>query len=463
MSAPPTDRRVIHDVACTACGCVCDDLSLTVERDRIVEMIGACELARPWLSLQNAVERPVAERRGQPVAWDDAIREAASVLRAARYPVIYGLSRSSTDGQRAAVALADALGANIDTTASEGHATSLLALQAAGESTCSLGEVRNRADLVLFWGADPVTTHPRHLERYSLWPKGQFVPEGRAGRTLVVVDSERTSTAEMADVFLQIPRGRDFEALWTLRMLLRGGLSSPPLSKGRTGGGNEVAASFPVCTPPVLPLERGGEKTLTTTLPLDALCDLAERLQRCRYGVAFFGYGLARQALGHRVVEALLRLTTDLNAFTRFSVRRLRMAGNVSGADNVLCWQTGFPFSVNFSRGYPRYDPGEYSAAEILARGEADAALFVGCARVDSFPNAAREHLARIPTILLDHAAAQPCWSPTLRFTTAVYGVHRAGTAYRMDDVPIPLRSVLTTEYPTDGDVLRAIQKETQG
>jgi formylmethanofuran dehydrogenase subunit B len=132
--------------------------------------------------------------------------------------------------------------------------------------------------------------------------------------------------------------------------------------------------------------------------------------------------------------------------------------GNVAGADNVLCWQTGFPFSVSLSRGYPRYNPGEYTASDLLARGEPDAALFVGSERVDRFPAAAIRHLSQIPTILLDHAAAVPVWLPTLRFTTAVYGVHRAGTAYRMDDVPVPLRPFLPASYPADAEVLRAIQ-----
>ena len=63
--------------------------------------------------------------------------------------------------------LADRLGATIDTTASLGHAPSVMAIQQAGESTCTLGEIKNRADLVIFWGSDPVETHPRHLERYS--------------------------------------------------------------------------------------------------------------------------------------------------------------------------------------------------------------------------------------------------------------------------------------------------------
>ena len=44
-----------------------------------------------------------------------------------------------------------------------------------------------------------------------------------------------------------------------------------------------------------------------------------------------------------------------------------------------------------------------------------------------------------------------------VRFTTAVYGVHRTGTAYRMDEVPIPLRAVLPSDAPSDEEVLQGI------
>ena len=77
-----------------------------------------------------------------------------------------------------------------------------------GEVTSSLGEVANRGDLIIFWGVDPVTTHPRHFERYSLFPKGMFVPRGRADRTLVVVDIESHASADAADVFLQVKPGQ---------------------------------------------------------------------------------------------------------------------------------------------------------------------------------------------------------------------------------------------------------------
>jgi formylmethanofuran dehydrogenase subunit B len=52
---------------------------------------------------------------------------------------------------------------------------------------------------------------------------------------------------------------------------------------------------------------------------------------------------------------------------------------------------------------------------------------------------------------------------PTVRFTTAVYGVHQPGTAYRMDEIPIPLKVLLPTEYPSDGEVLTRLLARVRG
>jgi formylmethanofuran dehydrogenase subunit B len=414
----------IDNVACTICGCVCDDLRIIVQGERVVSAEGACHLAEPWYLSQGTRQPPVAEIHGQPAEFESALDRAADILRAARAPLIYGLSRSNTEGQQAAIALADQVGAIIDTTASLGHAPAILALQEAGESTCTLGEVRNRADLVIFWGSNPVESHPRHFERYSADPPGEFLSGGRKDRTIAVVDVRPTASSAMADVFLQVEPGRDFEVLWTLRGLIHG--QEPEL-------GTVLGAS------------------------LDALRDLAQRMKTCRCGIMFFGLGLSRTHLGHRSVEALLRLVTDLNAFTRFYARRMRVSADVAGADSVLAWQTGYPFSVSLARGYPRFNPGEFTAHDLLLRGEVDACLLVGSFGVRRFAPPAIANLQRIPTIVLDPPTMESLTPPTVRFTTAIPGVHVPGTAYRMDEVPIPLRTILSTPYPSDADVLQAM------
>jgi len=416
---------VFEDVACTVCGCVCDDLRVTVENGRITKAVGTCHLSEEWFLKQDSRQPPAAEIDGKEVLVDVAIERAAEILASAKWPLIYGLSRSSTEGQRAAVTLAEQIGANIDTTASLCHAPSIMAIQEVGESTCTLGEIKNRADLVVFWGVDPVETHPRHFERYSVDPVGMFVPRGRADRTVIVVDAKETDSARLADIFIPVTPGQDFEVLWVLRCLVRG-----------------------------IPIE----KDSLSGISLDVLASLADQLKSCRCGIFFFGLGLARTDLGHRNVEALLLLVRDLNAHTRFHARRMRIPGDVTGADCVLCWHTGYPFSVNLSRGYPRYNPGEFSANELLERGEIDACLFVGSESIKEMSSRARAHLGSIPTITLDHPTVPSAISATIRFTTAVHGVHLPGTAYRMDEVPIPLRPLLPASYPSDANILDAIR-----
>lgn len=422
-----TVTQTYSDVACTVCGCVCDDLIVEVADGCVIPRRGACALAEPWFRGLNEHPPQATTIGGSPATFDAAVAHAVEILSTSRNPLIYGLSRSSTPGQRAAVALAERLRGNIDTTASVCHGPSIMAIQQVGESTCSLGEVKTRADLVIFWGANPVESHPRHLERYSAEPASQFLPGGRADRTLVVVDAKPTATSAVADLFVQVSPERDFDLLWTLRQLIRG---EEPEHEPDTG------------------------------VALVTLRDLARRMTSCRYGVVFFGLGVAQRGLGHLTVTALLQLVADLNAHTRFTARRLRIPGDVAGADSVLCWQTGFPFAVNFSRGYPRYNPGEFSADPMLTRGDVDACLIVGSESTDLLSPAARHALSSIPTIVLDYPHVSPNWEPTVRFTTAVYGIHAAGTAYRMDEIPIPLRALLPSEHPTDEAVLARLLAE---
>jgi formylmethanofuran dehydrogenase subunit B len=140
----------------------------------------------------------------------------------------------------------------------------------------------------------------------------------------------------------------------------------------------------------------------------------------------------------------------------------MRGHGNVTGADNVVSWQTGYPFGVNLGRGYPRFNPGEFTTADTLARGEADAAMIVASDPMGNFSQPAREHLAKIPYIALDPKETATVRGASVAFCTATYGINTAGTVYRMDDVPIPLRPAFDSPYPSDEEALRKIEKRVR-
>jgi formylmethanofuran dehydrogenase subunit B len=423
---------IIADAACTACGCVCDDIELRVDGDQIVEAKRACPLGELWFFERRDTSRPVCLIDGEPATLEEGIERAAKILSAAKYPLVYGLGGSACEAQRVAVGIADWIGGNLDTATSADHGPTGVSFQGVGEVTSSLGEVANRSDLVLFWGCDPVESHPRHTSRYSLEPHGMFVPNGRKDRTCIVVDVQKTKTAEEADVYLEIKPHGDFEALWTLRALANGTELDAAQIESETG------------------------------VPLAAWQDLMARMKHARFGAIFFGRGLSQTHGRYLNTEALWSLVRDMNAHTRFVAMPLRAAGNVTGADNAICWQTGYPFAVNLSRGYPRYNPGEYTATELLARGEVDAALVVTSDPISTLDPTAAALLTKIPLVTIDSQETLTSRAAAVSFTTATPGIHTAGTVYRMDDVSIPLRPALKSNYPSDYEVLAALERRVR-
>jgi formylmethanofuran dehydrogenase subunit B len=120
-------------------------------------------------------------------------------------------------------------------------------------------------------------------------------------------------------------------------------------------------------------------------------------------------------------------------------------------------WTTGYPFGVNLARGYPRFNPGEYSTIDLLIRKDTDAALILGADPGATMPQPCIDYLASIPTIVLDPKVTHTSKLARVHITTAVTGVSAPGTAYRMDEIPLPLRPALKSPYPTDEEVLRRI------
>ena len=256
--------------------------------------------------------------------------------------------------------------------------------------------------------------------------KGKFIPEGRKGRTMILVDIRETASSRAADINLQVRPNSDFEVITALRAIIKGQRIDPK-SIERTG------------------------------LTLEQLEDLAARMKGCKFGVVFFGMGLSMTRGKHMNSASILTLAAEMNAFTKFVAMPMRGHGNVAGADMVLRWSTGYPFGVNLCRGFPRFNPGEFSTVDLLVRGDIDAALVVGADPGATMPQPGIDTLARVPTIVLDPKVTHSSRLARVHITTAVTGISAPGTAYRMDEVPLPLRPALKSPYPTDEEVIRRI------
>ncbi|MDW8048323.1 MAG: molybdopterin-dependent oxidoreductase [Nitrososphaerota archaeon] len=470
---------IIRSVVCPVCGCLCDDIEAKVENDRICGVINACALGAAKFEnhLRNRNFVPLVRVGDQLVktSIDKAIKRSAEILASSSYPVLYGWSCTSCEAIQAGLELAEEIGGLVDNTTSVCHGPSILAMQEVGLPSCTLGQIRHRADLIIYWACNPWSSHPRHIERYtafsegrfrrSVWrrfylklqsssfkkkisrvselffkPRSELVSEKKVSnfpspsaveRRVVVVDVRRTMSAEMADYFLQVRPGGDYEVLQALRALVR----DEDLDVEEVSG-----------------------------IPLEVLEEVADMMISCNFGVIFFGLGLTMSRGRSMNVEAAIRLTRELNKRTKFVIMPMRGHFNVSGANTVFTWQTGFPYAVDFSHGFPRYNPGETSVIDVLRRGDSDAALIVAADPVSSFPQEAVSHLLKTPLIVID-----PCFSPTAAMAdvvipSAIAGIEAEGTAYRMDHVPLPLRRIVNPPPGClpDEQIIRMILKEVR-
>jgi formylmethanofuran dehydrogenase subunit B len=429
----PPETTIIEPVTCLVCGCLCDDIAVVKDGDRMIEARNACAMGREWFLRDRSEElrHPVARINDEPAEAEEAAKHAAELMARAKAPIILGLTASTCETVAAAIELADRIGALIEPGTARVSLPRILAYQRAGRVSATLGEVKNRADVVVFWGADPVVTHPRHWQRYSVEPRGRFVPEGRSGRTVIVIDQQRTATADQAEFFFEIDEDRQFEVLWVLRALVRG--VEVDAERVRQSSGCE----------------------------LERLRDLASRLMEARYGAFFHGPLLSRGTLTEAAttIEAATGLVRDLNQNARFITLGMGQPGNAHGVEAVLSWQTGFPASVDLAAGYPRSLPVLTSAIERLSRWGTDLAVIVGGIEIDDFPPSARKQLRKIPVIVVappDRIVPDRAASAVSMFA-ATPGLDEEGIVMRVDGVSLPVISIRPTSLPTERQWLEAI------
>ncbi len=404
-----------NDVVCTFCGTLCDDIQVETEGNMIKDVRHACRIGTAKFLSANDLEhrllKPMVRKNGKlvEVSLEEAIEKAAEILKQAKKPLLYGWSSTSCEADKVGIEIAENLGALIDSTSTVCHGPTVLAVHDVGVASCTLGEVKNRADLVIYWGSNPMHGHPRHLSRYSIFPRGYFRERGQQDRKLVVIDVRKTDTAKLANVFIQVEYGKDYELVSALRKIINGG----ELKVESVAG-----------------------------VPKEKIIELAEMMKEAQFGVLFFGMGLTQSFGKHRNIDNAISLVRDLNAHTKFVIMPMRGHYNVVGFSEVLAWQAGFPFAVDFSRGYARYNPGETTANDVLQRGEVDAALVIASDPVSHFPKKSVEHLAKIPYIAIDIHPTPTTALADVVIPTAIAGIEVEGTAYRMDTVPIRLRKV---------------------
>ncbi len=401
----PATGEITDHVTCLGCGCACDDISVVVRAGKITEARNACRIGTQWFG--DGVVPNRVRVGGQDATIDRALEAAADTLGKADGVLVYVADDVSCEAQRAAIAIADMLHGTLDSATSSTVASGILAAQRRGRAGASLGEIRNRADVVVFWGVNLTDRYPRFAKRYAPDPEGLFIPLGRSGRTVIAVTIGAEHDPSDADFRVTFSADEEVAAQGLTRAAILG-------------------RAAPNAAPDSLDARTAA---------------LASKLMAGKY-VALIADAEPIPGRDTSRAEGMLAIAESLNASTRCALITLRAGGNRVGVDAVLTWQTGYPMAVDFARGYPRYVPSTEGATDRIAGGKIAAALVVGSS--SSVPDAVRGCLADVRCVVVGPRASESTLQATVAIDTGVAGIHEGGMAFRTDEIPLRLRPALS-------------------
>ncbi len=403
-------------LVCTGCGCLCDDIQVEVDGAHLGQIENACAKGAAYLRAAfNPERRTKSSIRGQSCSTEEAVDEAARLLSNAERRLIFGLDNSTLETQALAINLARKLGAVIDDASSFSYGPLIERIIKKELPTCSLSEVKDKADLLLYWGANPTATHPRHLSKYTYYAYADFDPAGWYPKvTLSSIDVRQTELSTMSQPAFRIKPGGDRELISAL-------LGESP----------------------------------TASAEAKQLSELVKKSKLC---VLFCGLGLVHSLDGD--FNGFVRMVQMLSQSVRVAVIPMITETNMLGFNQSLHKQTSYVNQVGFAGGvsYGR----EFSAVEQVNNQAADCILIVGSDPFSALPHSLLSKLQGVDVICLDHFTTLTAEAADVVISTAVPGVESGSNVVRLDGEGIALAEPIKDGFPTQEEILKQLLEKAQ-
>ncbi|MBN2150551.1 MAG: hypothetical protein JW839_03790 [Candidatus Lokiarchaeota archaeon] len=379
-------------MTCTGCALLCDDISVDVQLGKILAVHNACLRGSKKILPSGAkplLNAPLVGGKG--ASFDDALAEAARILKGARKVVIAGGTHVTNEAIAGLVNLATKIGASLAVPDFDVHQQLTTSIKKNGIEFFTLGEAVNNADLIVFWAANPVDLAPKLLVR-TVFARGRYRQSGKEVKKLAVIDDYPSPTMERADIKILVDDQNHAGVLDSMSSGLAGQKVSDPLTN-----------------------------------------DLVEAFKTSEYCTLFVGEGiLNRQFLhGHPgFLDGLLRFVRASNEKRRVALLPLFYSWNAAGVLHELASAAG-----NFEC---------FDVLDLPSHVEdGDVILAFGSDIVSKCAGNAALAASGVPVIAVDFKRTPTTDAARVVLPPSISGIESGGTATRLDGTSLVLRTPL--------------------
>jgi len=340
------------------------------------------------------------------------------------------LTNASCEAQLKGIELAKRINGFIDSNSIICQGRILNASKKFGITLTTISEIINKADLLLFWGANPAESIPRLLNKV-LFSRGKFRMTGREIRTLIIIDPVKTAsfnTMGVRDVALQIDPNKDIELIRALKEECCLDGSIPP--EGVAG------------------------------LDKDDMKRLLLNLSGAENGVVFVGQGLLKTQKDTNLIKELLELIEIINEKQQKGRISLVLMGghyNMAGFEHVALSNTGKNHSLQYVNG--ELIDSEDTIVSKINNEDFDCSIIIGTDPISHLPSSLARKLASKPIIVIDNRKSATSTIANVVLPSAITGIECTGLVYRLDHVPLELKKIINppSNVISDKDLLEKI------
>lgn len=398
-------------MVCSGCALLCNDIETEITGEDLTTCRHICRRGYDLVSAALAARQaPGCFVEGRVTTLEEAVLTAARLLRKAKQPLFWGLDNTAMEDQAAGLKLAFRLGAIIDGVSSGAVGSTVKAVIKGTIPTCTLEEVRAHADTVIYWGSNPHQTHPRHLSRFTYYPRGDTVQRNwELERQLVCIDVHTTEMEAISKFFIKLTPGEEQSFQVSLGQALAGKPAPDPRAK-----------------------------------------ELLNIIQNSRYPVVFAGDGLFCEPEGRpdpfcQILQILERVRV-IPMLTSFNQRGLyhNLFAETGKADKARPDSKAvFTSSLSFQ--------GQSGAGTV------DCCLFIGPGPMSSLPRQLAGVLHQIPVIVFNPLISAYNAAARVMVKVGLTGLSAGGQAVRQDGLEVKINPVFSEPAPTAGHIFAMI------